>query len=247
MPKGYRNGFNPFRKGGKFASASGADASSDSGAAAAADALGVKNDTIGSAGTGAMNATIRTAAGRGPASSGGSGGSGGAPLAAAQITKLPKPDLAKVTPATLAKLKNAFQDLEPDEAVPANVVQQAADFYRSGVNGVAFSLLSKVAQRGPTDPSSERHALLRDSMLAAYAEAGIYPPDKMDAAQLLQIFDATNTAFFNGGAEQAQAYGVASALKHNDLLTALTIADGPEGAGVGWEYTREELAGRVGG
>jgi len=90
-------------------------------------------------------------------------------------------------------------------------------------------------------------ALIRDSMLAAYAEAGIYPPDTMDAAKLLQIFDSTNTAFFAGGAEQAQAYGVASALKHNDLMTALTIADGPEGAGVGWDYTRDELVGRVGG
>lgn len=230
MAKGYRNGFNPFRKGGKFATPGSADGSSAAGAGDIAADLGVTNDTIG-ASAAKVNAAIR--AGRG------AGGGSSPSLSVAQIKALPKPDLAKVSPATLAKLKEAFQDFEPDEAVAADVVQQAAAFYRGGVNGVALSLLSQASKRGPTDPSSERMALVRDSLLAAYAEAGITPPATIDAKQMLQIYDASRSAFFDNAAEQGQAYGVVSALKNNDLMTALTLADGPESAGVGWDYQRE--------
>jgi len=67
MPAGHRGGFNPFRKGGKFATATSADGSSDRGAAAIAASLGVTNEAIGSTSE-QVNAAIRAVAGRGGSS-----------------------------------------------------------------------------------------------------------------------------------------------------------------------------------
>lgn len=67
-----------------------------------------------------------------------------------------------------------------------------------------------------------------------------------DAAPLHRAAPRRAPSFSGNPAQaQAQAYGVAAALKHNDLMTALVIADGPEGAGAGWDFTREELASRT--
>lgn len=68
---GYRSGFNPFRRGGTFASPTAADRSSDAGAAEAANGLGVANKAIGATGKAAMNNAIRAAAGRGGEHDGG--------------------------------------------------------------------------------------------------------------------------------------------------------------------------------
>jgi len=218
MPKGYRNGFNPFRKGGKFASASGADASSDSGAAAAADALGVKNDTIGSAGTGAMNATIRSAAGRG-----GAGDATSAPAITAavlqRIDALPA-GVSKLTPATRA----ALEPLLKGNLIP---------FEEGGLNGAAAHILMN--PEGITAPA-------RKALLQAFKEQGFDAPAGANDGDLLAAMDAvTEASAYSETADNRTSYGISLALKANRPEVASTLADSPEGAGIGWVIMRQSL------
>ena len=235
MAAGHHNGFNPFR-----------DAH---GRWAAPGAAATKNDAPVAKG-GAMNDSLRSASGRatgstggaraaGPAGdsgaagggSGGSGGGGGKTVAHATPAVLSKVDAQPVAkgqalhPATNAKLNDIMQTNDWQGTMHASY---------DGLNGAAFSVLSQ--SRGQATKE------VVDTLISAYKETGFDPPSGASHADLLAYMDSYKGVPFGSAAEANRtSYGIALALKAGNQGVAQTLSDGREGAGVGWDYQRQEL------
>ncbi len=230
MAAGHNNGFNPFRDAsGRF---SGKGRMNPTASAAAA------------AGSGAMNDALRSASGRATGPTGGAraagpggGGGGGASKPAATA--------AHVTPALLATIDKQTPTgnggaLHPATHANLNDIMQTSDWRTGmhasydGVNGVAFSMLSEGRGQMP-----KGHV---DTLITAYKEAGFDPPAHATNADLLAFTNSFEGVPFGGAAEANRtSYGIAYALKAGNQGVALNFADGRQGAGIGWDLTRQEL------
>lgn len=103
-----------------------------------------------------------------------------------------------------------------------------------GLNGLAFEVLSQ----GHASLSAQDAGVL----LRAYRELGVSVDGMAGRADLLALLDAFDGLELGGDDERKlTTYGIAFAIAAGDPGTALTIADGRSGAGIGWDLTREEL------
>ena len=215
MAAGHNNGFNPFRDAhGKFSGKGRADA------AVSAAAMPRK-------GAGAMNDSLRSASGRATGST-----SDGEGVTAATFAKIDAQPEAKA--ATFSAETNAtFDAISATMGVKGGWLEgMHASF--DGVNGMAFSILSQGRAQAP-----KAHV---DALIKAYKEAGFDPPAGATQTDLLHYMDAYKGGAFGGNAEaNRNSYGIAYALKAGNQGVALTLADGREGAGIGWDLTRQEL------
>jgi hypothetical protein len=106
------------------------------------------------------------------------------------------------------------------------------------ITGVALALL----WQGQATISPEHKALL----LTAYAEHGYDAPEGATDADLLAIMDAITAAPpYSVAMDKRIAYGVMLALQADRPEVAMTLADTPDGAGIGWSITRQDLGAPV--
>jgi hypothetical protein len=170
-------------------------------------------------GSGAMNDSLRSMGGRAIG-----GGAYSAATLQAVMAQPPKP-LRALHPATTANLNDMLQ---------TNDWQAAHDT----LNGAAFSVLSQHGARAPQEEV--------DTLIQAYKETGFAPPAGASNAELLGLMDHFANVREGSAAESnLAAYGIAAALKAGNQGAALTFADGPTGAGIGWDLTRQELLGNL--
>jgi len=229
MAGGFHNGFNPFRDAhGRWATPGG-------------HAAGIHGPPEGAAGKGggAMNDALRSASGRatggGGGGDGGSGesGGGGSPFSATAIKSVfaqPEVKAATFSADTTAKL-DAMAEAHGVKGGWQNGLQASYE----GLNGAAFSQLSQGRAQVPQANV--------DTLIQAYKEAGFNPP-AASKADLLALMDHFEGVEFGSKAEaNLTAYSIAAALKGGDQGAALNFADGREGAGIGWDLTRQELLG----
>ena len=150
----------------------------------------------------------------------------------APIDRLPAADGSQLRPVTRAALDAACNALpfSSDDGISGPM-----DMYEGGLISVVFSLISD--QRGTLAP--ELCALL----VTAFQEHGYDVPPGASDANLLSMIDAVTASDpWHGPAYlKRTAYGIALALRANQLEVALTLADGPEGAGIGWDLMRQTL------
>ena len=167
-----------------------------------------------------MNTTLRSASGRATAAS------------------------TAITPATFAKIDAQpiaeGQALSPGTNANLNDIMQTNDWHTGmhasfgGLNGVAFSMLSEGRAQMP-----QEHV---DTLITAYKDAGFDPPAGATPTDLLHYMDSYEGVPFGSQAEANRtSYGIAYALKAGNQGVALTLSDGREGAGIGWDLTRQEL------
>lgn len=150
----------------------------------------------------------------------------------ALIDALPAADGSQLTPTTRAALDAACNALPFSSG---DGIAGPMEMYEGGLIGVVFSLLSD--QRGTLAPA------LCALLVTAFQEHGYdVPPDASDA-DLLAVIDAVTASDpWHGPAYlKCTAYGIALALQANQPEVALTLADGPEGAGIGWDLMRQTL------
>ena len=79
---------------------------------------------------------------------------------------------------------------------------------------------------------------------------GYLPPDNASDADIVRLLDETGVSFSRSAAEadahaRALLQAAAVALKAGDAYAAMTFVDGPEGAGIGWQLTRDEVQKRI--
>ncbi|NNJ12083.1 hypothetical protein EKD04_017270 [Chloroflexales bacterium ZM16-3] len=106
-------------------------------------------------------------------------------------------------------------------------------FETEGVNAILF----RIFYAGNVTP--ERVALAE----AVLAECGVAVPPTVTIQSVLDamgamwpLYQPTEAAYY-----ERQAFAAAVALKAGQPDAALTILDGPEGAGIGWALTEEDL------
>ena len=106
----------------------------------------------------------------------------------------------------------------------------------AGLNGIALSMLLFDSEGRPLTPA---HTAL---LLRAFAQHGIAPPTGATNADLRAMMDAITEVPYSGTAYESRiAYGIALALRANRPEVALVIADSPDGNGIVWEITRQDL------
>jgi hypothetical protein len=106
-------------------------------------------------------------------------------------------------------------------------------FPQDGLNDALFRLLGF---GGP--PADDACALA----LQALTEEGFAPSGPPSAVDVLHAMDAVWASPWHTDAHRARvAYGAAVALTAGRPDVALTLLDGPEGAGVGWDEIRDGL------
>jgi hypothetical protein len=215
MAPGHHNGFNPFR-----------DAH---GRWATPGGAGVEHAQEPGKGSTSINDALRSASGRATGGGGGDGtppSKGAAPFSAATLDAVMARPLTQrgLHPATIANLNDMLQ---------TNDWQAAHDT----LNGAAFHVLSQQAARATPEEV--------DTLIQAYKESGFDPP-AASTTDLLGLMDHFNGLREGSDAEANLAsYSIAAALKSGDQGVALTFADGPTGAGIGWDLTRQELLGNL--
>jgi hypothetical protein len=144
--------------------------------------------------------------------------------------------LAKVDAQPVAK----GQALHPATNANLNDIMQTNDWQGTmhasfdGLNGAAFSVLSQSHGTAPKE--------VIDTLISAYKETGFDPPSGASHADLLAYMDSYKGVPFGSAAEANRtSYGIALALKAGNQGVARTLSDGREGAGIGWDYQRQEL------
>jgi hypothetical protein len=245
---GHRNGFNPFRKGGKFATPGGADGSSDSGAGDTAASLGVTNERIGAT-SAKVNAAIRTAAGRGGAAGGSGGGSAqsadeahydkeraqraaapaGGGKSLAEVDDMIVPNLAMAPKGMRETLNRQWQAA----SAGGRAATPPLDPDESNLNTIGAQLLERemIAYQGQIRPETTK------ALTDAFAASG-YTPSFVDDAQMARMANESAKADHY---PQHRAWVAAAALRQNEPLRALTFLQGPQEAGFSWGETIREM------
>ena len=120
----------------------------------------------------------------------------------------------------------------------------AAD-HQGGLPNVLFALLS-IDLRGGGRISQASS----DLALTVLRESGYIPPDNASDADIVRLLDETGASFSRSAAEadahaRALLQAAAVAMRAGDAFAAMTFIDGPEGAGIGWQLTRDEVQKRI--
>ena len=154
-----------------------------------------------------------------------------------EATQLPL-DLSAISEITRATLVARFEGNMAPGAL------DAAD-HQGGLPNVLFALLS-IDLRGGGRISQASS----DLALTVLRESGYIPPDNASDADIVRLLDETGRTFSRSAAQADQhsrelLQACAVALKAGDAYAGLTFLDGPEGAGLGWEMTREAIVARL--
>jgi len=115
-----------------------------------------------------------------------------------------------------------------------------------GLPYVLFELIT-IALRsgGPIDQATS------DLTLAALRESGYIPPAICADSDILAMMDRAMETVGARDAAEANAHarvlllGAAIALAAGDPYAAQSFLDGPEGAGIGWDLTKQEIQARM--
>lgn len=145
-----------------------------------------------------------------------------------------------ITPAILAHIDAlpAADGSLLDDTTRAEITPYAEEtgmgLEECGVTGAALALLWD--GQGTVKP--EYKALL----LRCYDQHGYDAPEGATDADLLAIMDAvTEAERYSPQMDNRISYGVALALRADRPEVATTLADTPDGAGIGWSITRQDL------
>jgi hypothetical protein len=148
-------------------------------------------------------------------------------------TDLPALDLSKLSAVTRAAIDARF-DADGDASA-------AALDALGGLQSVLFELVNLALRSG--GPIGQGMAEL---LRAALRESGYSPAGPCADADILRMLELTGSSLPRDEA-QADAHarqilmGAAVALAAGDPYAAQTFLDGPEGAGIGWDLTRQEV------
>jgi len=83
-------------------------------------------------------------------------------------------------------------------------------------------------------------------MRVALSDAGYGPPDGVSRHDLLRLMDHVTETQDYDLRDRRCLFGAAVAAKLGDLDVAHNFLDGPDGAGIGWDLTRQEIERQMG-
>ncbi|HEX9439571.1 MAG TPA: hypothetical protein VF909_07815 [Roseiflexaceae bacterium] len=141
------------------------------------------------------------------------------------IDRLPRAELQRLHPATLASL---------DALLAPSTARATAGSYDGGLWGALFGLFWSCDFSDPKVPIARQ----------ALAELGFVPPaGELGKADVLAAIDAITECrpWHSQAFENRLLYAAALAFAADEPYAASTILDGPDGAGIGWDLTRQEL------
>ena len=155
-----------------------------------------------------------------------------------KTTIAPALDISRLSEITLAVI-NARLD-------GAGEGTAAAFDHVGGLTNMIFELLAIDLRSGGTAISRAS----ADLVLTALRESGYLPPDNASDADIVRLLDETGASFSRSAAEadahaRALLQAAAVAMRAGDPFAAMTFIDGPEGAGIGWQLTRDEVQKRI--
>jgi hypothetical protein len=225
MASGHHNGFNPFRDAhGRWATPGG---------------TGVTHAQEPSKGSGNMNDVIRSASGRATGGGGGGGDGGGS-----------KPVNAKgANPSVITPKQLAAVDALPDALVSSvSAATQALLQERLGGSFPAAESLTYALSEISIQRQTGQLADVATSSLMAKAltEAGYVVPANVTKHDLLHLMDHVTQTSDYDLRDKRGLYGAAVAVKLGDLDVAHNFLDGPDGAGIGWTLTKDEIQTQLG-
>jgi len=226
MAGGFHNGFNPFRDAhGRWATPGGA---------------GVEHAQQPSKGSGNMNDVIRGASGRATGGASGGGGDGGGS----------KPVNAKgASPSVITPKQLASVDALPASTLSSvsKATQAEIQTHLGGSFPAAESLtyaLSEISIQRQTGQLAD--AATQTLMSKALTEAGYVAPANVTKHDLLHLMDHVTATKDYDLRDKRSLYGAAVAVKLGDLDVAHNFLDGPDGAGIGWTLTKNEIQTQLG-